>query len=116
MLAERIELCSTGIKSIVNRIPDGAELLCRVPSDFTVWIGFKFDAPAYSVFSVATEIRSYLGRPLAFDSGKLAAPSSGSGEWACPVTIPVLDVGPCIVSLLFDGTSVWQQRVFFAMS
>jgi hypothetical protein len=116
VLARDVLLGPQGIKGMVDRINDREEFVCPVPSEFPVKLGFIFTAMPDSIFAISTEVRSHMGAPLWFDSGKLATPSDGRGEFALEIPIPVRDVGPCIVSLSFDGTEVWRQRVFFALA
>ena len=116
VLARNVELDASGIKSISNRIVDNEEFVCDVPSDFSTVLAIKFSGEPHAIFPVATEVRSYLGKPLWFDSGKLQLPASGLGEFALAIPIPVRDVGPCLVSLRFDGKEVWSQHVFFTLS
>lgn len=115
VLAKDVVLDANGIKSMVNRIVDREEFICPIPSEFPVTLGFIFTAPSDSTFPVSTEVRSSIGRPLWFDSGTLATPASGRGEFALRIPIPVHEVGPCVISLRFDGHEVWSQRVFFAL-
>jgi hypothetical protein len=116
VLARDVILSPDGIKGMVDRIVDRQEFVCPVPSEFPVKLGFIFTDTPHSVFAIATEVRSYLGQPLWFDSGKMETPSGGRGEFAVEIPIPVRDVGPCVVSLRFDGNEVWSQRVFFALA
>ena len=116
VLAHDVVMGPTGITSMVNRIIDRQEFVTPVPSEFPVKLGFVFRDEPDSVFDVAVEVKSHMGRPLYFDSGKLATPSGGRGEFALAVPIPVRAVGPCVISLLFNGTAVWSQRIFFALA
>ena len=116
VLAKDVVLDAHGIKSMVNRIVDREEFACPIPSEFPVKLGLIFSATPDSVFAVSTEVRSHMGEPLWFASGKLATPVSGRGEFALEIPVPVRDVGPCVISLRFDGQEVWSQRIFFALS
>lgn len=116
LLAQSVVTGPQGITSIVNRIADRTEFACPIPSEFPVMLALIFaDAPD-SVFDVSVEVRSHVGTPLWFDSGRLATPPSGRGEFAFAVPVPVRDVGPCVVSLRFNGDEVWSHRMFFARS
>lgn len=116
VLARDVILGPDGIKGMVDRINDRDEFVVAVPSEFPVKLGFIFTDTPHSVFAISTEVRSYLGQPLWYDSGKIETPSSGRGEFALELPIPVRDVGPCVVSLRLDGIEAWSQRVFFALA
>ena len=116
VLAKEVLLGPTGITSMVNRISDRDEFVCPVPSTFPVALGVVFTSEPDSTFPVVIEVRSHMGKPIWFDSGTMATPGSGRGEFAFKIPVPVLDVGPCVISLRFDGKEVWSHRVFFALA
>ena len=115
VLAHDIVMDASGIKSMVNRIVDREEFVVPVPSECPVKLGLIFTAEPDTIFDISVEVRSHLGKPLYFDSGKMGTPAGGRGEFALAIPVPVLDVGPCVISLRFDGTEVWSQRLFFAL-
>lgn len=116
VLARGVAMDSATIRSVKDIIIDREEFAVPIPSEFPVWIVFKFESEPGTVFPIAAEVKSSMGRPIYFDSGRLEAPVSGKGEFAIPVAIPALEVGPMRVSLLFNGQEVWKQTIFFALA
>ncbi len=116
VLAKDVEQNESGIKSISDEIYDEDELVLGdvLPPFFKVWLVFKFQGPPGSMVKVAVEVLCVMGPITSFDSGSMAVPASGRGDCAIEVTIPVEEVGPYKVLLLFDGTEVWRRTLFFA--
>jgi hypothetical protein len=114
VLAKGVRMKEDGIAGMVDRIVDREEFEQDIPSSFTATLGFIFEAEPNSTFKIGTEVMSHMGKPIWFDSGSLKTPPWGRGEFVVQVQIPVLDVGPCNVALLFEGEPVWSHVVFFA--
>ena len=116
VLAKDVELDESGIKSISYQIIDREELVLGdvLPLLFKVWLVFKFQGPPDSTVNATIEVLSVMGRITSFDSGSMRVPASGKGDCPIEVTIPVEEVGPYKVLLLFDGKEVWRRTLFFA--
>lgn len=116
VLAKRVIIDSTGIKSMVDSIIDREEFVCPVPSEFPVVLGIVCSGEPGEVIDISTEVLSHMNRPLWFDSGQLKIPDTGKGNFPIHIPIPVRDVGPCYIVLRFNNNEVWRQRISFALA
>ena len=110
ILAVNVVIGPEGITSVVEPIHDRQEVVCEVPSTYAAVLGVVFESE--TDFQITIEVR-HMGKALWVDTSAIASPSDGHGERALPVPVPVMNVGPSVITLRFNGQEVWTQRVSF---
>ncbi|HVG53740.1 MAG TPA: hypothetical protein VM846_04900 [Vicinamibacterales bacterium] len=111
VLALNVIMGPEGMTSMVDRINDRQEVVCSVPSTYPVMLGIVFESE--TDFQITIEVR-HMGKALWRDSSAIVSPSNGHGERAFSIPVPVMNAGPSVITLRFNGQEVWTHRIFFA--